>query len=174
MNGVVEYDLHGLVRIRVLDASPRDIATVGRQLGLQPAALNGKPDLTIRFVGELPVRGPLRLVGLDDAGFTKDAFLVLRGRFKSRARVQIPFEHIGRRCEIVCERGIARIPLLNSILNLTMLGKGAAPLHAAAFRFNGAGVLATSWAKGGKTEALLAFMAHGARHGGHPPAGCSS
>ncbi|MHC4415218.1 MAG: hypothetical protein ACYS0G_08040 [Planctomycetota bacterium] len=166
MTGAVDYDLHGLARIRLLDASPRDAAVVGRQLGLDPVALNGKPDLVIRFVKELPVKGPLRLVGLDDAGFTKDAFIVLRGRFKSRARVQIPFERIGRQCEIVCEQGVARVPLLTSILNLTVLGKGALPLHAAAFRFNGTGVLATGWSKGGKTETLLAFMAHGAAYVG--------
>ena len=167
MTAAVDYDLHGLVRVRVLDAMPRDAATVSRQLGLQPAALNGEPDIVIRFVEELPVRGPLRLLGLDDAGFTKDAFLVLNGRFDSRARVQIPFQDIGRRCEIVCERGIARVPLLTSILNLTVLGKGALPLRAAAFRSNGAGVLATGWAKGGMTETLLAFMAHGAIYVGH-------
>ena len=166
MSGAVDYDLHGLARVRLLDASPRDAAVVGRQLGLHPAAAHGEPDLVIRFVDRLPVNGPLRLVGLNDAGFTNDAFLILRGRFKSRARVQIPFEQIGRKCEIVCERGVARVPLLTSILNLTVLGRGALALHAAAFRFNGTGVLTTGWSKGGKTETLLAFMAHGATYVG--------
>ncbi|MHC4900657.1 MAG: hypothetical protein ACYTGD_03260 [Planctomycetota bacterium] len=166
MTGALDYDLHGLARVRLLGATPRDAAAVGRQLGLEPTEIDGDPDISIRFVDELPSRGPLRLLGLDDAGFTQDAFIVLRGRYKSRARVQIPFERIGRQCEIVCEHGAARIPLLTSILNLTVLGKGGLPLHAAAFRFNGMGILATGWSKGGKTETLLAFMAHGAAYVG--------
>ncbi len=62
-------------------------------------------------------------------------------------------------CEIVCERGRARVPLLTANVNLVVLGNGALPLHAAAFRFDGTGVLVTGWSKGGKTETLLAFMA---------------
>jgi len=166
MTGVTDYDLHGMARIRLLDATPRDAAIVGRQLGLAPASADGEPDLVIRFVRELSIKGPLRLIGVNDAGFTEDAFLVLRSRFKSRSRTQIPFERIGRKCEIICEQGIARVPLLTSILNLIVLGKGALPLHAAAFRFNGIGVVTTGWSKGGKTETLLAFMAHGATYVG--------
>ncbi len=90
----------------------------------------------------------------------------MRGRYKSKARVQIPFEQIGGRCEIVCERGCARVPLLTSILNLTVLAGGALPLHACAFKLNGTGVITTGWSKGGKTETLLAFMAHGALYVG--------
>jgi hypothetical protein len=37
-------------------------------------------------------------------------------------------------------------------------------MHASAFCYNGVGVLTTGWSKGGKTETLLAFMAHGARY----------
>ena len=49
----------------------------------------------------------LRTLGLDDAAYTDDAFLVLRGKHKSRARVRIPFEDVGGRCEITCEHGLA-------------------------------------------------------------------
>ncbi len=166
LNGAVDFDVHGLAGIRLLDASATDAAAVHAQLGLPPARLSGEPDLVIRYVPQLRTNGPLRLLGLDDAGFTSDAFLVLRGRYKSHARVQIPFQEIGRRCEIVCERGVGRVPLLTGIINLIVLGKGAVALHAAAFRFNGTGVLTTGWSKGGKTETLLAFMAHGAAYVG--------
>jgi hypothetical protein len=36
-------------------------------------------------------------------------------------------------------------------------------LHAAAFLHHDRGIVVTGWSKGGKTEAVLAFMAHGAR-----------
>ncbi|MGH8938613.1 MAG: hypothetical protein ACRDV2_04605, partial [Actinomycetes bacterium] len=49
---------------------------------------------------------------------------------------------------------------------LTALTKGVLPLHASAFVLRGRGVLATGWAKGGKTEALLAFAAKGGRYVG--------
>jgi hypothetical protein len=45
-----------------------------------------------------------------------------------------------------------------------MLGKGYLPLHASAFLYKGQGCLVTGWAKGGKTETLLAFMDQGATY----------
>jgi hypothetical protein len=162
--GRTDYDLHGLVGIRLLNASLSDAAAVARQLGPLPESLSREPDIVIRFVDRLPVSSRVRYLGLDEAGFTDDAFLVLRSRHKAPARVQIPFERIGNKCEIVCESGLPAVPLLIPIINLTVLAKGAIPLHASAFTYNGTGVLITGWSKGGKTETLLAFMAHGARY----------
>jgi hypothetical protein len=159
-----DYDLHGLAGIRLLNASLSDAAAVARQLGPLPESLSRDPDIVIRFVDRLPVSSRVRYLGLDEAGFTDDAFLVLRSRHKAPARVQIPFERIGNKCEIVCESGLPAVPLLIPIINLTVLAKGAIPLHASAFTYNGTGVLITGWSKGGKTETLLAFMAHGARY----------
>lgn len=167
MTAPVDYDLHGLAGVRLIDAAPPDAAAVDRQLGPIRRALERPPDIVVRFVDRLPVDAPLRYLGLDDVAFTADAFLVLRARHKSRARVRIPLQDVGRRCcEIVCERGAASVPLLVPILNLTVLSHGALPLHAAAFVYRGTGVVATGWSKGGKTEALLAFMANGARYVG--------
>lgn len=160
----VEYDLHGIVGIRLLDARPTDARAVDRQLGPIRKPLEREPDIVIRFVEQLPVRGAVRLLGLEEAGYTEDAFLVLRGKHKTRARVQIRFEQIGGRCEITCESGLKAVPLLIPILNLTALANGALPLHASAFEYEGTGILTTGWSKGGKTEALLAFMARGARY----------
>jgi hypothetical protein len=162
----LDYDLHGLVGIRLLNASTTDVAAVTRQLGPIQAPLTREPDIIIRFVDRLPVSSPVRYLGLDDAGYTDDTFLVLRSKHKTRARVQIAFEQIGKQCEIVCESGLPAVPLLIPILNLTVLGKGAIPLHASAFTYNGTGMLATGWAKGGKTETLLAFTANGAEYVG--------
>jgi hypothetical protein len=166
MRDPIDYDIHGLAGIRLIGASRREVAAVTRQLGPLQSPLSGDPDITVRFVDQLPASSRIRYLGLDDSGFTDDAFLVLRGRHKSRARVKIPFERIGKGCEIVCERGLLQVPLLIPILNLTILGKGALPLHASAFTYRDTGFLATGWSKGGKTEALLAFMSMNASYVG--------
>ena len=165
-SNAVDYDVHGLARIRLVDASASDLAAVTRQLGPVQAPLAGEPDIVVRFVERLPASGPVRYIGLEEAGFTDDAFLVLRGTHKSRVRVQIPLDDVGRRCELVCETGLPAVPLLIPILNLTVLAKGIVPVHAAAFVYEGTGVLVTGWAKGGKTETLLAFMSNGADYVG--------
>lgn len=162
----VEYDLHGLAGIRLLNATPADSAVVDRQIGPIRATLNREPDIIIRFVDSLSFSSPMRYLGVDDTAFTDDAFVVLRSKHKARARVKIPFDYIGRQCEIVCERGLPAVPLLIAIINLTVLGKGALPMHASAFTYNGSGVLVTGWAKGGKTETVLAFIANGAEYVG--------
>ncbi|NCF66275.1 MAG: hypothetical protein GWP61_09880 [Chloroflexi bacterium] len=162
----VDYDLHGLAGVRLINATTRDVATVTRQLGPIQAPLNREADVVIRFVDKLQLPSRLRYLGVNEAAFTDDAFLVLRSKHKSRARVQIPFQDIGRGCEIVCEHNIAAVPMLIAILNLTVLGKGALPMHASAFNYEGKGILATGWAKGGKTETLLSFMAKGGTYVG--------
>jgi len=160
------FDLHGLASIAVVDASAADLEAVARQLGLRETLLDRTPDITLRFVDRLELSGDLRLLGLGEAGYTDDAFVVLRGRHKSRVKVVVPFDRIGTGCEIVCERGLPAVPLLVPILNLAVLGNGALPLHASAFVHRGRGCVATGWTKGGKTEALLAFAAAGAAYVG--------
>ena len=162
----VDYDLNGLVGIRLIDAAAGDVAAVTRQLGPIQASLTREPDIIIRFVDRLPGSSYLCYLGVDDAGFTEDAFLLVLSKNGKPLRVKIPFEQIGKRCEIVCESGVSKVPLLIPILNLTVLSKGIVPLHASAFTYNGTGVVVTGWAKGGKTETLLAFMARGAQYVG--------
>ena len=162
----VDFDFHGLAGIRLIDASAADVAAVKRQLGLADSPLNRDPDVSIRFVDRLPGSSPICYVGLDEAGFTDDSFFVLRGKHKSRTKVQIPFDQLGNACEILCERGVLEVPLLIPILNLTILARGALPLHASALTYEGTGVLAMGWSKGGKTEVLLACMASGATYVG--------
>ena len=160
----IDYDLHGVVGIRLVDATPADARAVARQLGPLRRPLGRPPDIVIRFVDGLTISSPIRYLGADTAAFTDDAFLVLRSKHKAKARVRIPFERVGGHCEIVCESGLPAIPLLIPIVNLTALQRGVAPLHASAFVFRDTGVLVTGWSKGGKTEALLAFMARGATY----------
>ena len=160
----MDFDLHGIVGIRLVDPTPSDAAMVRRQLGPMERPLDREPDVVVRFVDELPITD-LRFIDFERTGFTDDGFYVLQSR-KRAARVRIPFEGIGERCEIVCQRGVNAVPLLMAIVTVTALARGCVPLHASAFEYEGTGVLVTGWAKGGKTEALLAFSAHGARYVG--------
>lgn len=164
--GILDFDLHGLAAIRLIGATPADASAVARQLGSLQAPLSREPDIVIRFVDAIKRGSRVRYVGLDDAGFADDAFLVLRSKHKSPARVRIDFGQLGGPIEILCERGVAAVPLLIPILNLTVLTKGVLPLHGSAFVHEGVGIVATGWSKGGKTEALLAFAARGAEYVG--------
>jgi hypothetical protein len=159
-----DYDLHGLVGIRLIGASPADRSAVDAQLGQVEGPLDREPDIVIRFVDRILVSSPVRLLGLSDAGYTEDAFLLLRGKHKTAVRVQIPFDRIGHPCEIVCERGLPAVPLLIAIVNITVLARGGLAMHASAFRYADTDVLVTGWSKGGKTEVLLGFTANGARY----------
>jgi len=161
----LDFDLHGFARIRVKGASADDVAVVRRQLGLPPTAPSGEPDIVVRFADSV-APGPLTYVGLHDSGYDKEHFVVLRGNGGHPARMVLPFESIGTGPELVCQRGVASVPHLLAILNLTLLGKRILPLHASAFTIDGCGVLVTGWSKGGKTEALLAAASRGAHYGG--------
>jgi hypothetical protein len=162
-----DFDLHGIVGIRLVNPGPSDFAAVKRQLGPIQSTLSRDPDIVIRFVDRIQLSSSIRYIGVEDAGFTDDAFLILRGKYQSSIKVQIPFDQIGSgQCEIVCESGLPAIPLLIAIINLTALSKGVLPLHASALLYNGKGILITGWSKGGKTETLLAFAANGAEYVG--------
>jgi hypothetical protein len=162
----VDFDLHGIVGIRVLDARPADVATLTRQLGPLRSPLTREPDITVRFVDELPEQSPMTYAGWPDCAATGDAFYLLRGRDGVAARTRLPVEAIGERCDIVCERRAGHVPHLLAVVNMTALRRGVLPLHASAFLHHGKGVLVTGWSKGGKTEVLLAFAARGAHYVG--------
>lgn len=160
----VDFDLHGVVGIRLVDATPADAAAVRRQLGPMERPLAREPDVVVRFVDSLPA-ARLRFAEYGRTGFTDDGFFVLQSR-KRPARVRVALDGIGEQCEIVCQHGLRAVPLLMAIVTCTAIARGHVPLHASAFVHDGVGVLVTGWAKGGKTEALLAFAAHGAEYVG--------
>ena len=160
-----DFDLHGIVGVRVVDATTDDIAKVRRQLGPIEATLDREADITIRFVDTLRA-GPLTFVGVGDSGFDDDTFVLLRGRGGADGRTSISFDDVGRGTEIVCERRLPAVPHLLAIINLTALAKGVLPLHATACTSGPTGVLVTGWSKGGKTEALLGCMGDGADYVG--------
>jgi D-aspartate ligase len=158
----VDHDVHGFVGVRVLDATPEEAALVARQIGPARGRLTREPDIVVRFVDELPADG-LRWVELGRTAFTDEGFFVLNSG-KRPSRVRVSFGEGTGRCELVCLRGVRKIPHLIGLVTHCALRHGYAPLHASAFRYRGLGVLVTGWAKGGKTEALLAFAAQGAEY----------
>ena len=163
----IDFDLHGIVGIRLLNATDKDIAAVKKQLGPIQSSLTRPPDIVISFVDQIRPRSSVRYLGVDEVGFTDDSFLIFRGKHKARIKTQIPFDKIGvEQCQIVCESGLPAVPLLMPIINLTALSKGTIPLHATAFNYKGKGIVVTGWSKGGKTEMLLAYAANGAEYVG--------
>jgi hypothetical protein len=156
----VEFDLHGLVGIRLVDPSPGDVAAVSKQLGVLQQSLSREPDITLRFVAHL-LTPPLRHLGFKKLGFTDNALFVFEDGANG-GKVRIPFAQLGRKCEIVCESGLQTVPLLKQILALTAQAKGYVSVHASAFVHNGVGVLMAGWAESGKTTALLGFAEQGA------------
>lgn len=163
--GVQDFDLHGLVGVRLLNATAGDVATVTRQLGPLHARLDREPDVVVRFVDSLGA-DPLTYVGVGDAGFTADQFLLLSGRSTTGARTRIPFDHAGLHPRVLCERGVPAVPHLVTLVNLAALANGVLPLHASAFRIDDHGVLVTGWSKSGKTESLLGCVELGGRYVG--------
>ena len=160
-----DFDLHGIVGVRLLDAEPRQVEMVRRQLGPLEATLQREPDITVRFV-DRATSSPVTYVGVNDCGFNDDGFFVLRGAGAVGARARLPFDRIGADPVIVCERSMPSVPHLLAIINLTAVSKGVLPLHASAWTADGVGILVTGWAKGGKTESLLGSMAAGADYVG--------
>lgn len=156
---VTHYDIHGLVALRLHDAPQHVVDDVTRELGAPQAVPGREPDLVVRFVDRVPPSGYLRLLGLHDAAFDDEHFYLLDPQ---RRRARVDLTRLGEPCEILCEREIARIPLLVPILGLYLSAARHVLLHAASFVHRGRGVLVTGWQKGGKTETLLPFTAAGA------------
>jgi hypothetical protein len=162
----IDFDLHGVVGIRLYDANAHDAAAVSRQLGPLRRRLDREPDIVIRFVDRIDGRRSLTLVGDEDAGFADDEFVLLWSRHRAPARSAVPLHKLGGRLEIRCEHGIEAIPQLVPFLNLLALSKGVLPLHASAFVHDGVGVVVTGWSRAGKTDALLGFVRRGASYVG--------
>ncbi len=157
----VDFDFHGVVGIRLLDAGADEIRRVARQLWLEPAALQREPDVTIRFVPSLDVENVDR-IGLE-ACCTPSAFYLV-DPVTRRPTAQVPFDALGSRCTLTARRGLANVPLLAETLNVACLARGYVAVHGSAFRYRDLNVLVTGWEKGGKTETLLAFAGAGAEY----------
>ena len=162
--GKIDFDIHGVVCVRLIDPSPSDLAAACKLLGSPSKPLLTSPDITVRFVDKLPVRG-IRFLGTGQHAFTDDGFFLLQEGTR-RVQARIPFDGIGGPCEIVCKRGLGSVPLLIPIISLTAVKRGRIPLHASAVVHHGVGILMAGWAHCGKTAALLGFASMGAEYVG--------
>jgi len=161
-NNYVDFDLHGIVGIRLINPGDNDVKIIRKKFEIIPGNLTYKPDLVISYVNELELSN-LTFIGLNTAGYNKDGFFILSNG-KDDVKIKIPFEDIGlKQVKIVCESGSPDIPLLNHILNFIFLSKNFLPLHSTSFEYNGLGALVMGWAKGGKTETLFSFIKNGAK-----------
>jgi hypothetical protein len=170
---VVDFRLLDRPLVRCVGAAASDIGAIEGRLGLRPTAAPpdvvapasaGAPDVILRYVADLPIRGTLRTVGRDDGAFTDDAFVIRRGE---RPVAIVPFETLGRSGgEIIVLRGSGAPARLVSLLNVAVLARGAVALHGSAVLLGGAGIVACGWSGSGKTEALLGFVGLGARYVG--------
>jgi hypothetical protein len=158
----IDYDIHGVVAVRLVDCPPVEAAAIARKYGSLQRPLSCTPDIIVRFVKQLAAPG-LTHLGLRQYAYTDTDFFLIAE--KNAAKTKIDFERIGSRtCEIVCESGTPIVALLTTLINLTALKKNYVSLHASAFSYRGVGVLVAGWKKGGKTESLLAFAAKGVRY----------
>jgi predicted ATP-grasp superfamily ATP-dependent carboligase len=132
-----DFDLQGLLRVRTRDAWPEDLATVARHLGQGVRPLAGDPDVVVCFVDELTPH-VLERVG-DDVGFGDDGVFCLSrsGRPLAHIRLSEPWGS----AMIVCRRGLARVPLLSTALDLAALHQEWVPLRAAPWSVGGSAVL---------------------------------
>jgi hypothetical protein len=159
----VEYDIHGLVGIRLIQPSAGDASAVSAQIGPE-SSLSREPDLTIWFADDIQPRGTVSWIQPHEVGFTDEGYLLFTSDSGASPAASLVLDGSGQRWELRCRSGLRAVPLLLPLLDLIMLTKGALALHASAFTYRGSGVIVAGWARSGKTTALLAFMARGAAY----------
>jgi hypothetical protein len=158
----VDFDMYGIVGIRLINPAARDAARLRKLLAPFKARLDREPDITVRFERNLAPPA-LNYLGLNSMAFTEEDFYLL-DRSSGQVAARIPFDKIGQPCEIVCQSGLGSVPQLLELTRLAFLRKNYVSVHGAAFLYNGKGILVAGWSKGGKTEALVSFANHGAHY----------
>jgi hypothetical protein len=162
----LDYDIGGLLGLRLVDPTPSLARLVARQLDpLQPNPLKSEPDVSISQLSHASPAG--KRFRLGDAGdsqeceFNDSEFVLL----KRGVSVSVPFDSIGANCNIGWSGGGIRRLLIDYVrpaLQLSLLPKGCLALHSAAVLHQGKGFLLAGWAESGKSEAMLGFLQAGA------------
>ena len=160
----IEVDYLGAAGIRFENISRGDVSSLVNNFSAFEKGLDREPEIVVRFVDRLETSN-LIFLGLDYAAFDKEKFYLISDPV-SKKKASIPFDKIGQKIEIVCEKGVTSIPLLNHIVNFYLIKNNFVPIHSSGFYFNNKGILVMGWTKGGKTETLLSFANHGAEYVG--------
>src|ERR1700747_65297 len=71
----VDFDIHGLVGVRLVAPSPNNVAAVSAQIGQPSSGALRHPDIVIRYVDHLPT-GTLHYVDLDKTASSQAGFIV--------------------------------------------------------------------------------------------------
>jgi hypothetical protein len=133
-----DFDVQGVVRVRTRDAWPADLAAVARHLGSPTKPMVGDPDVIVCFVDELT---PHVLEHVeDDIAFGDDGVYVL-GRGSGRPLAHMRLSEPWGSALIVCRRGLGRVPLLTTAIDLAALHHEWIPLRAQTWEVNGGNVL---------------------------------
>jgi hypothetical protein len=163
-NNHIEVDYLGAVGIRFENISRKDVSSIVNNFSVFEKELDREPEIIVRFVDRLETPD-LIFLGLDYAAFDKENFYLISDPVHKN-KVSIPFDKIGQKLEIICEKGVKSIPLLNHITNFYLIKNNFVPIHSSGFYFDKKGILVMGWTKGGKTETLLSFANHGAEYVG--------
>jgi hypothetical protein len=163
-NHFVDLDYFGAVGIRFINVSEKEVRFIVDGFSVFKTELKREPDIIIRFVDKLKTPN-IVFLDLNFAAFDENNFYLITDSIEKK-KVNIPFDKIGQKLEMVCERGIKSIPLLNHITNFYLIKSNFVPIHSSGFYFDQKGVLVMGWTKGGKTETLLSFANHGAEYVG--------
>ncbi len=163
-NNYIEVDYLGAAGIRFENISREEVSSIVNNFLAFEKKLNREPEIVVRFVDRLETSG-LIFLGLNYAAFDKEKFYLISDPV-SKKKVSVPFDKIGQKLEIVCEKGVKSIPLLNHIVNFYLIKNNFVPIHSSGFYFDNKGILVMGWTKGGKTETLLSFANHGAEYVG--------
>jgi hypothetical protein len=155
----IDFNLFKIMRIRLINPNKKHIDFITDLTGVQYSNCDGTPDITIIYLDKISAKN-ITLIGME-AGFDETNFYLLLGNGHISKAI-IPFDKIGESCEIICEKEIVNLPLLDYIILLSFLSKNWVAVHSSAFRFDGRGTLILSWSNGGKTSTLLSFLKNGA------------
>src|SRR5258708_13701760 len=74
--GKVDFDIHGVVGIRLIDPSPSDLGAACKLLGCPSKMPLIAPDITVQFLENLPTLGR-KFLGPDQAAFIDHTFFFL-------------------------------------------------------------------------------------------------
>ena len=121
IEGCIDYDIHGVVGVRLFDCPPAEAAAISRKFARLQRPLERDPDIVVRFVKHLEVPS-LTYLGLNQYAYTDSDFYLVAE--KTAAKTKICFQQVGSEvCEIVCEGGTEIVPLLTTLISQFVLLK---------------------------------------------------